>query len=90
MGIFICAQVNQDEAPQKGNSDAGLDGIAGALARALQERSKAIHSSGMFSIHDMLNTLDLYMYYATYFLVFSDEEDESGSDFEDDEDEWDD
>ncbi|XP_028413484.1 neural Wiskott-Aldrich syndrome protein-like [Dendronephthya gigantea] len=56
--------VSQDEGTQKRNSDAGLDGIAGALARALQERSKAIHSS--------------------------DEDDESGSDFEDEEDEWDD
>jgi hypothetical protein len=44
----MCGQVNHDEAAQKRNSDAGLDGIAGALARALQERSKAIHSSGMF------------------------------------------
>ena len=56
--------VNQDEGAQKRNSDAGLDGIAGALARALQERSKAIHSS--------------------------DEDDESASDFDEEDDEWDD
>ena len=46
--IFMFDQVNQDEGAQKRNSDAGLDGIAGALARALQERSKAIHSSGIY------------------------------------------
>ena len=42
--------MSHDEQSQKGNSDAGLDGIAGALARALQERSKAIHSSGMLIV----------------------------------------
>lgn len=54
-------QVSHDEPAQKGNSDAGLDGIAGALARALQERSKAIHSSGLITFTFLKNQTLLYL-----------------------------
>lgn len=48
---YLCCQVSEDSRSSQGASPA-MDGLAGALARALLERSKAIHQTGKITPFD--------------------------------------